>query len=187
MGCEICNIGFINWIVSFVFPISGNLKNVWWISQVAHLKRQADESEQDFSIRRKAWHWVVLLKRFKTESQKGEQSLKCPVSQCVRLPAVLSGDAGKTFLINTHERQIGDEWAGHREKQRERECGGLRERQRQQQGEWGVRWLNWIIIRAEAVIKCFFFFWQGWERERDRAERERKRGRAKRDWVERQL
>lgn len=69
-------------------------------------KKEADEREQDFSIRRKASHSVVLLKCFKTQPQKGERSLKCPVSQCVRLPAVLSGDAGKTFLINTHERQI---------------------------------------------------------------------------------
>lgn len=80
---------------------------------------------QDFSIRRKTEHSVVLLKRFKAESQKRDPSLKCSVSQCVRLPAVLSGDAGKTFLINTHERQIEDERMRermrHREKQRERE------------------------------------------------------------------
>lgn len=61
------------------------------------------------SIRRKARHSVVLLKGFKTDFQKREHSLKCPVSQCVRLPAVLGGDAGKTFLINTHERHIEDE------------------------------------------------------------------------------
>lgn len=31
--------------------------------------------------------------------------MKCPVSRCTRLPTVLSSDAEKTFLINTHERQ----------------------------------------------------------------------------------
>lgn len=52
---------------------------------------------------------MVLSPGFKTGSQEGEQSFKCPVSQWVRLPAVLGGDAGKTFLINTHEIQIGGE------------------------------------------------------------------------------
>lgn len=66
VGRESCTIGFINWTVSSVFPISEILKTVRWISQDAHLKRQADERERDFSIRRKSRHSVVLLKRFKT-------------------------------------------------------------------------------------------------------------------------
>lgn len=82
----------------------------------SYKKRQTDEREQDFTIRREARDSVVLLKRFKTESQKGLQSLECPVSQCVGLPAVLSGDAEKTFLINTHERKAVSE----REKEEQR-------------------------------------------------------------------
>lgn len=110
-------------------------KKRWWISQDAHLKRQADEREQGLSIRRKARHSVVLLKRFKARaSEKGERSLKCPVSQRLRLPAVLSSDAGKTFLINTHERQIEDErtsgWDAEKKAEREGDSG-------RQNEEWG--------------------------------------------------
>ena len=57
-GCESCNIGFINWIVSPVLPTFLEFKKkkekgkkyIWWISQDAHFKRQSDERERDFSI-----------------------------------------------------------------------------------------------------------------------------------------
>lgn len=66
----------------------------------------------------KARHSVVLLKRFKDRVSERRTEFKVPcLSQSVRLPAVLSGDAGKTFLINTHERQIEDE---HNERMRQR-------------------------------------------------------------------
>lgn len=70
VGCETCYIGFINWNIPTVFPISGiEKKKKKEFSQDTHLKRQADEREQDFSIRRKAGHSVVLLNCLKRESQ----------------------------------------------------------------------------------------------------------------------
>lgn len=83
----------------------------------------------------KARHSVVLLKRFKDGVSGRRTEFKVPcLSQSVRLPAVLSGDAGKTFLINTHERQIEDE-QNEGMRQREREYRGLREGERQEQAE----------------------------------------------------
>lgn len=83
----------------------------------------------------KARHSVVLLKRFKDGVSERRTEFKVPcLSQSARLPAVLSGDAGKTFLINTHERQIEDE-QNERMRQREREYRGLREGERQEPAE----------------------------------------------------
>lgn len=57
----------------------------------------------------------------------------------------------------------------------ERESAGLGERKTQKHEEWRARWLNWIIIGAEAVIKRVFAKNDKNEKDKDE-EKERETG-----------